>query len=125
MKGIAFVSAAILLIAGGVSASFDNTGGKASVSISMDDPEKAAKAGGTFISEIGSAAQGIYENVKARNASCKTDEKTLYRIRTADCDPKSQIGAYYNYKAAKNNCPQGYCIFNQYDTLLYIPERSS
>ena len=124
MKGIAFVITAFVLAAGGLSVSYSQTGDTTTVSVRMDDPERAAQAAGAIISEIGDTLHTVGESAANESAAHQPAadtpaEPTLYRIRNAACDPASQIGAYYNYEAAKSVCAQGYCVFDQNGTLLY------
>ena len=42
-----------------------------------------------------------------------SSERHLYRIRSVWDNPSTQIGAYYDLELAKQNCPEGYSVFDE------------
>lgn len=47
------------------------------------------------------------------------EKKVYYRVRKTWEDAKSQLGAYTVLEYAKDNCPVGYCIFDEAGKKLY------
>lgn len=47
------------------------------------------------------------------------EQETLFRIRNAANDPRSQIGAYGSLESAVSVCPPSYCVFDGSGTLRY------
>ena len=50
-----------------------------------------------------------------------TTTDNLYRVRKTWADAKSQLGAYAVLDNAKNNCPQGYHVFDSNGNIIYSP----
>ena len=59
------------------------------------------------------AAEAVWELAASQN------EVRLYRIRNAENEPESQIGAYTDLVTAKSCCPADFCVFDQDGTLLF------
>lgn len=48
-----------------------------------------------------------------------TNTSNLYRVRKSWEDASSQLGAYANLDNAKNNCPEGYKVFDYAGVVVY------
>lgn len=67
--------------------------------------------------------ESVRTNIGGTSQSTKnetTNEPTkLYRIRKTWADAKSQIGAYTSLTNAKNNCKEGYYVFDDGGNIVY------
>lgn len=48
-----------------------------------------------------------------------SETEVFYRVRRSWEDAASQDGAYHVYENAVENCPAGYCVFDEDGTVLY------
>ena len=72
--------------------------------------EKLAKAEAKVLAEyFGMAAPSIEP----------AEPEQLYRIRKSWDDVESQLGAYKDLELAKQNCPEGYAVFDQEGNAVY------
>lgn len=107
------------VMAGGITVTVTQTDNTTTVGVQMNEPEKAEDAAWRILERAG---QSIQEDNKLENCLAMPEiaaEATIFRIRNANCDQESQIAAYKNYDNAIENCPIGFCIFDQYDRLIY------
>ena len=113
-----FVSA-FVMISGGLSITTTKEEKSLSVNINLNDPDKATDAAAEIISAVGKGFQELQTEPKSYYDDEIKSTHTIYRIRNASCDPASQVGAYYDFDIAREQCSQGYCVFDQYGTLIY------
>lgn len=119
MKYFVYSVFAFALISAGITISYSHTDNTQSVSIRIDDPERAAESVGSVITELGKTIQSFAEQENACKDSVPEPEKVFYRVRDLKYDPASQIGSFDKYENAICACIPGYCVYNQNGTLLY------
>lgn len=85
----------------------------------LDNAKSACATGYTVYDWNGVPVYGAELN----NNNTTTDN--LYRVRKSWADIKSQIGAYAVLDNAKNNCPEGYHVFDSNGNIIYTPAVST
>lgn len=68
---------------------------------------------------VDSIHPGEWEKFKALITGGHVEDTKYYRVRKAWSDVSSQIGAYEILENAKNNCPAGYCVFNDNGEVVF------
>ena len=122
MKGLVFTLLAVIIISGGITVTYQNTEGAQSVSVRIDNPEDTVKTAEMFWEQIAESLEASKDETDHKPAVPNESECMIYRIRKPDNNPASQIGAYFNLEAAKSNCKSGYCVFDQYGTLIFADD---
>ena len=111
------------IMAGGITVTVTQDDNTTTVGVQMNEPEKAEDAVWRMLEKVGQAMRDADEQEQCSSALEIVSEATIFRIRNANCDQESQIAAYKNYDNAIENCPPGFCIFDQYDRLIYQNDR--
>ena len=81
---------------------------------SLDNAKAACTSGYTVYDWNGVAVYGA-----ELEASKPATTDQLYRVRKTWADAKSQLGAYAILDNAKNNCPEGYSVFDSNGNVVY------
>lgn len=62
--------------------------------------------------------------IKPSSSQSKEEEISYYRVRKTWADSKSQIGAYVELQNAKDNCKEGYSVFDENGKVVYSNKKA-
>ena len=91
------------------------------IQVTLPPPAAVVDTAAKTVSYISDKLSDAAESPQAafEETALHSDPQTVYRIRNADNEPTSQIGAYYDLDLAKSVCPKTHCIFDSNGVLIY------
>lgn len=96
------------------------------VQIELPPPAEVLEAVGDTVQGISDyltaqqpPAEAASGQAEAPAPASAAEQETLFRVRNAENDPCSQIGAYGTLERAISACPPSYCVFDGSGTLRY------
>lgn len=121
MKEITKFFLIVAVLSGAVSFHTYRNGDSLTVETTISNPDEIVDTAIDIISFADDVRRSYKNKVTSQPDTNESNcEPVIYRIRNADCDAASQIGAYSNLDSAIQVCPAGYCVFDGQNQLIYV-----
>ena len=120
MKAFAIIMLAAAMLGGAVSINLRRENDSVIIETRVDNAQEIADNTKKIVSAAEDAFLQAAADASANHtAEAAPDTTIYYRIRNAENEAASQIGAYLDLETAISMCPAGYCIFDTNANLIY------